>query len=84
MNINPNHQESLQDEPIGAEEAMAHAMEYIWDNFIEPKQSEFDDQQRLLMGVIGATFRAIAKQAASMEEIEKSMGNVINQDISKN
>ena len=84
MNINPNHQESLQDEPIGAEEAMAHAMEYIWDNFIEPKKSELDDKQTLLIGVIGATFRAIAKQAASMEEIEKSMGNVINQDISKN
>lgn len=82
MNINSNHQE--QDEVIGAEEAMAHGMEYIWDNFIEPKESDFDDKQRLLIGVIGATFRAIAKQAASMEEIEKSMGNVINQDISKN
>tara|TARA_Y100000114_G_C11755412_1_gene326599 strand:+ start:890 stop:1138 length:249 start_codon:yes stop_codon:yes gene_type:complete len=82
MNINPNHQE--QDEVIGAEEVMAHAMEYIWDNFIEPKESEFDNDQRLLVGVIGATFRAIARQAASMEEIQKSMGNVIDQDISKN
>lgn len=82
MNINSNHQE--ENDIIGAEEAMAHAMEYIWDNFIEPKKSELDDKQTLLIGVIGATFRAIAKQAASMEEIEKSMGNVINQDISKN
>ena len=66
MNIN----EDFQSEPeINATQAMDSSMGYIFDNFIEPRESELTEDQAMMLAVIGVTFKMIAEKATAYENL---------------
>lgn len=69
MNINPDYEYN---DP-NAEQIMDLAMNYIWDNFIEPKQNELTETDAEMLAVIGSSLKHIAKQAKEMEKLKASL-----------
>lgn len=69
MNINSEYT----NEEHSPSEIMSLGMSYIWDNFIANKEEELTEEQIQMVAIIGATFRAIAEQADSIEAFENSI-----------
>ena len=83
MNINPNFSDENENAP--ASEVMALGMDFIYENLIEPVQENLNADQLKIIGLIGMSFKIIAEQATALEELEKSMeGLDNNEDISRN
>jgi hypothetical protein len=83
MNINPNFSDENENAP--ASEVMALGMDFIYENLIEPVQENLNTDQLKIISLIGMSFKIIAEQATALEELEKSMeGLDNNEDISRN
>ena len=83
MNINPNFSDENENAP--ASEVMALGMDFIYENLIEPVQENLNEDQLKVIGLIGMSFKIIADQATALEELEKSMEDIVkNEDISRN
>ena len=66
MNIKEDFQS---DSPINANDAMDSSMGYIFENFIEPRESELTEDQAMMLAVIGVTFKMIAEKATAYENM---------------
>ena len=83
MNINSDF--NNQEECPPANEVMAQGMDFLFTNVIDPMRDKLDTDQLKIIGLIGMSFKIIAEQATSLEELEKSMeGLDTNEDISRN
>jgi len=69
MKINREH-EFKEHEVTDAVEANEACMSVIYEMLIEPN-SELDENDHMVLGVIGATFQDIAKKAYQFEQIQK-------------
>ena len=67
MNINPDYSE---DEVPSATEAMDHAMGYLFETFIEPNESNLDQEDGVMLAIIGAMFKDMAKDAEAYHKIQ--------------
>jgi hypothetical protein len=70
MNINSEY---TNEEEYSPSEIMSLGMSYIWDNFIANEEKELTEEQIQMVAIIGASFRAIAEQANSIEAFENSI-----------
>ena len=66
MNINKDFQS---DSEINATQAMESSMDYIFEHFIEPRESELTEDQAMMLAVIGVTFKMIAEKATAYEDM---------------
>ena len=66
MNIKKDFQS---DSEMNANDAMDSSMRYIFENFIEPKESELTEDQAMMLAVIGVTFKMIAEKATAYENM---------------
>jgi|9_EtaG_2_1085328.scaffolds.fasta_scaffold00273_25 hypothetical protein len=66
MNIKKDFQS---DSEMNANDAMDSSMGYIFENFIEPKESELTEDQAMMLAVIGVTFKMIAEKATAYENM---------------
>ena len=66
MNIK---KDSQSDSEMNANDAMDSSMGYIFENFIEPKESELTEDQAMMLAVIGVTFKMIAEKATAYENM---------------
>ena len=78
-----NIKSDFEQQDPSANQIMGLAMEYIWDNFIAPKQSEIDEEGAEMLSVIGLSLKHIAEQATAMEKLQKNLGDN-GEDISLN
>ncbi len=78
MNINSDFSQSDENFP-NAVSAMDHAMGWLFDNFIEPKQDELDESDTMLLAVMGVTLKEIARRADAYDQIQDS-----SNDFSRN
>ena len=66
MNIKEDFQS---DSEMNANDAMDSSMGYIFENFIEPRESELTEDQAMMLAVIGVTFKMIAEKATAYENM---------------
>ena len=66
MNIKKDFQS---DSEMNANDAMDSSMGYIFENFIEPRESELTEDQAMMLAVIGVTFKMIAEKATAYENM---------------
>ena len=67
MNINPDY--SKNSSP-SATEAMDQAMAYLFDTFIEPNQDNLNQEDGVMLALIGTVFKDIAKDAEAYHKIQ--------------
>jgi len=78
MNINSDFSQSDENFP-NAVTAMDHAMGWLFDNFIEPKQDELDENENTLLAVMGVTLKEIARRADAYDQMQNG-----SDDFSRN
>lgn len=67
MNINPDYSnESF----TTAVEAMDHSMSWLFENFIEPKEADLTIEDTMLLGIMGATLKEIARRADAYDQLQ--------------
>jgi len=69
MNINHDYSQSDENFP-NAVTAMDHAMGWLFDNFIEPKQDDLDENETMLLAVMGVTLKEIARRADAYDQMQ--------------
>ena len=74
MNIKEDFQSNSE---INANQAMDSSMDYIFEHFIEPRESELTEDQAMMLAVIGVTFKMIAEKATAYEEMIEGKGENI-------
>ena len=95
MNINPNfenefdfayesHGEYSNTNNPPADDLILMGMGFIYAKLIEPMEDKLSEKDTLALNLIGVTFLNIGKQARAMEEIEESLNQSQNQNISQN
>lgn len=70
MNINQNY--SSDDSIETAIDAMEHTMGWLFETFIEPKQGEIDENQTMLLAIMGVTLKEIARRADAYDQMQKN------------
>jgi len=69
-----NHE--LIDDVGDAELVMDHAMGFIWEVIIEPNKNELDEDELVMLGIVGKALQIIAKKAKAYEDMyEKGQNN---------
>ena len=71
MNINSDFSQSDENFP-SAVTAMDHLMGWLFDNFIEPKQDDLDEDETMLLAVMGVTLKEIARRADAYDQMQDS------------
>lgn len=66
MNIKEDFQSDFK---IKATQAMESSMDYIFEHFIEPRESELTEDQAMMVAVIGVTLKTIAEKATAYENM---------------
>ena len=67
MNINQDY--SSDDSFETAIDAMEHSMGWLFETFIEPKQGEIDEDQTMLLAIMGITLKEIARRADAYDQM---------------
>ena len=67
MNINQDY--SSDDSFETAIDAMEHSMGYLFEKFINPKQAELDQDDNMLLAIMGVTFKEIARRADAYDQM---------------
>tara|TARA_A100001011_G_scaffold381278_1_gene449607 strand:- start:6177 stop:6410 length:234 start_codon:yes stop_codon:yes gene_type:complete len=70
MNINQDY--SSDDSIETAIDAMDHTMGWLFETFIEPKQGEIDEDQTMLLAVMGLTLKEIARRADAYDQMQNN------------
>lgn len=70
MNINQDY--SSDDSFETAIDAMEHSMGWLFETFIEPKQGEIDEDQTMLLAIMGITLKEIARRADAYDQMQKN------------
>ena len=72
MNIKDAYQPQ---EDINALEAMEGCMGHLAEELIIPNAKNFTDDQKYILGIIGATLQTIAEKAYAFEQIQNGKQN---------
>ena len=67
MNINQDY--SSDDSFETAIDTMEHSMGWLFETFIEPKQGEIDEDQTMLLAIMGITLKEIARRADAYDQM---------------
>jgi len=79
MNINPKFNPK---QPPSAVGAMKASMEWMWDNFVEPRKDELDLEDAEMLTMVGTMFLDIANDAEAYHKIQS--GKFIESPYSRN
>lgn len=75
LNFEEDNQEVV-DDVQDAELVMEHSMGFLWDVIIEPNQNELDEDELVMLGIVGKALQVIAKKAKAYEDMyEKGKNN---------
>ncbi len=67
MNINPEFNPK---EAPSAVEAMKVSMQWIWENFVEPRKQELDMDDANMLAMVGSIFLDIASDAEAYHKVQ--------------
>lgn len=67
MNINPEF--NLEEVP-SAVGAMQVSMQWIWENFVEPRKHELNEDDAGMLAMVGSVFLDIAKDAEAYHKVQ--------------
>ena len=70
MNINQDY--SSDDSFETAIDAMEHSMGWLFETLIEPKQGEIDEDQTMLLAIMGITLKEIARRADAYDQMQNN------------
>jgi len=70
MNIKKDY--SSDDSFETAIDAMEHTMGWLFETFIEPKQGEIDEDETMLLAVMGVTLKEIARRADAYDQMQNN------------
>ena len=70
MNINQDY--SSDNSPETAIDAVEHSMGYLFEKFISPKQAELDEDDNMLLAIMGVTLKEIARRADAYDQIQNN------------
>lgn len=80
LNFEEDNRE-LVDDVQDAELVMEHSMGFLWDVIIEPNQNELDEDELVMLGIVGKALQIIAKKAKAYEDMyEKGQNNSNSQN----
>ena len=68
MNINPKF--NSQDHP-SAVGAMKISMQWLWENFVEPRKHELDGDDANMLAMVGSVLLDIASDAEAYHKVQK-------------
>ena len=67
MNINPKFNQKKQPSAVGA---MEISMQWMWENFVEPRKHELDGDDANMLAMVGSVMLEIASDAEAYHKIQ--------------
>lgn len=69
MNINPEFESPSRPD---MQDSMQAAMSYLFDNFIQPRHEEIDEEDSAILATIGIMFKDMAEKAEAYYQLQEN------------